>query len=133
MSACDASEYKKVDDKKTYCYTDACPENTYLKKISEKKCFSTCDSGFYKIYEGNSICTDVCETTQFAEIADGSKPSQCVNDCTLKFFEDAKTETTTPKEYRKCVKATADKYFVIEDIEIDGAPVKYTHYYAACP
>ena len=47
VGECDSNEYRKADGTKTYCYTDACPEGTYVKSNSEKECVSTCDSGFY--------------------------------------------------------------------------------------
>ena len=68
VTTCDTNEYREVDRDKTYCYVDACPEGTYAKSITEKECVSTCDSGFYKVDGNNSICADVCDTTQFAEI-----------------------------------------------------------------
>ena len=136
MSACDASEYVVADsangETKTYCYTTACPsEHPYIADASSKNCIDRCDSGFHTRNENSDVCVDVCGAAQFAEIADADGMSECVADCGARFFEDA--ETADQIAYRQCVEENPARYFVREDIMINGERVTYTHYYPACP
>ena len=39
-SACDASDYRMIEDGRTFCYTDGCPDSTYLRYTSEKECLT---------------------------------------------------------------------------------------------
>lgn len=129
--------YDVFGDSKKYLKDDVCveycSENSYL-QIGTSVCSGDCISRCYEVDGSNNVCVDVCGITQFAEIPGASKPSQCVNDCALRFFEDA--ETGDGAKYRKCITEAACKYYVSEQLDITGEENKqtYSHCYAeACP
>ena len=121
MEECDTLEYRKINNNKIYCYTDACPEGKYAKSDTDRECVLTCGSGFYKTEGSGKICVELCETAQFAEITDSDGLKKCVDDCSARFFEDAKTSGGAA--YRQCVEKNDNRYFTKEGVTA-GSTIK---------